>query len=985
MVITINTGESRNYDGVTYTATSDAVLNLDDAGKVSGIASGSVVAKLTDKDSSPQITFDGATPFDLSCIDYSSAFDVDTIQVKAHGTTINYTSGQINYKADGVSGAGEVSIAGMIANLLPFNVALNIPDAGMKIAFGDNNINTFSASEKVNATLTFPESLTVLLDNVKGLLGPLLKVDEDTVNKIYDLALKLVTSPTIAQLEGEVSWNKDEKKLGITKDSNLALNILDYSLSLAAENGNVDGLSFFFKLTGEDVALGARFTPSTDENASLHLKAAENNSQIYDGLINVTSGAVDLDIINAKISVEKDTAFTISQGDYLAKFALNNAASLTFSADAQDILYYKTDEGNGSLDFMLYNGDKECFSGNVETNGSFTLDTENKIIGVTKGTTTKISIGDYVLTTSANENSTTDIAFKNDGISFTPHDGGSFNMLLKQGDTTFFDGALKITGGSGSFNPTTQKFSFTEGSEVSITLNGSTMQYDFKVVGGDASLKVEAQSDGKFIITPDNGDGSLDFVVKQNDTSSSNSNIVENFTATTAEDTAKSFYGNISVSNGSIIVDEKGQKIGLTAGTTLSLTQDGQTITLTTPKDISATYKVEEDIYYLMLDDSVTANVSITRDGQSVVSGEMEMGGVFSYSPKTGTYGLTGANSSHGDGTNTFLQFTIDGQKTTSRVETNDTTIVFIPNLSDGKLEINFPNERKHAMKLTLTRDGQTIFENNIAIDGVVSSDISAQEITLNKNTVLTLTQDENEMTITALEDAGGQLTFIDGGIRFAPNAGDGALELNFVTSGRKANLNVTGAIILGEDGKLSLEDGTEVNLDWEDGTNLKMTSHGSTGSIGFSEKGLQITSDDENLDIDLTTAAGVQTNLSGIKGTIYYNAGTVSFEENSKITATTTLGGQPVLMTLETIGGTGHISFADNGVIYSADTGAMRITWSRDDLESTFTVNSGTIQIGHGLFKLAEGTDLATDLKNFVPALYFTTSDAGTYIINRR
>lgn len=425
-------------------------------------------------------------------------------------------------------------------------------------------------------------------------------------------------------------------------------------------------------------------------------------------------------------------------------------------------------------------------------------------------------------------------------------------------------------------------------------------------------------------------------------------------------------------------------KISCAGGSTLTLAQSGQIITLTTSKDICATYKVEDEIYYLKLDDSARAKVTITRDGQKVLAGEMEMGGVFSYRPETGTFGLTGANSSHGDGTNTYLQFAIEGQKSTSRLETNDTTIVFIPTLTGDKYEINFPNERKHAMKLTITRDGQTIFENKIAIDGVVGLGTNTQELSLNKGTVLTLTQGDNVMEITALEEAGGQISFIEGGIRFAPNSDDGALELNFVTTERKANLNITGAIILGEEGKITLEDGTQINLDWEDGTNLKMTSHGSNGSIGLSEKGIQITSEDEKLDIDLTLPSGVQTHLSGIKGTIYYNAGKVSFEENAKITATTTLGGQPILITLETIGGTGYLDFnTNNGVKYSTDTGAMKITWSRDDLESTFTVNSGSIQIGHGLFQISEGTDLATDLKNFVPALYFTTSEAGTYTIN--
>ena len=223
----------------------------------------------------------------------------------------------------------------------------------------------------------------------------------------------------------------------------------------------------------------------------------------------------------------------------------------------------------------------------------------------------------------------------------------------------------------------------------------------------------------------------------------------------------------------------------------------------------------------------------------------MEIDGVFSYRPETGTFGLTGANSSYGDGNNTSLQFT-GSNGLDLKMETNDTTIVFVPKFTDGKLEFNFPNEAKYAMKFTVNRDGQTIFENNISVDGTIGFDTAKQEISLTKDTVLTLTQGENSIEITALDDAGGQLTFTDNGIRFAPNENDGALELNFVSTDRKANIDVTGAIVLSTDGKISLEDGTEVNFTWEDGNSLKLTSSGSTGSIGLDpERGIKITSDD--------------------------------------------------------------------------------------------------------------------------------------------
>ena len=159
------------------------------------------------------------------------------------------------------------------------------------------------------------------------------------------------------------------------------------------------------------------------------------------------------------------------------------------------------------------------------------------------------------------------------------------------------------------------------------------------------------------------------------------------------------------------------------------------------------------------------------------------------------------------------------------------------------------------------------------------------------------------------------------------------------------------------------------------------MTASDTGGSIGFDSDGLKISSNGE-LSIDLTAGA-IQTQLSNLNGTIHYNAGKVLFDADSKLTATSSLGGLPTNITLESNGTGGYLEFSANGTNYVAGTGPMQITWSRDDKSSTFSVANGSVFIGHGIFRIAEGTELSTDLKDLVPALYFTTSDAGTYTIN--
>lgn len=296
------------------------------------------------------------------------------------------------------------------------------------------------------------------------------------------------------------------------------------------------------------------------------------------------------------------------------------------------------------------------------------------------------------------------------------------------------------------------------------------------------------------------------------------------------------------------------------------------------------------------------------------------------------------------------------------------------------------PGENDGGLKISLTKGGNVIYAGEINVTGgTIFFDPTTKEFSLTKGTVISLDQGDREVKISALDNAGGKLNLIDGGIRFSPNEGDGALELNFVNENRKATINVNGAFVFCLDGRISLENGTEINLDWEDGSKLKLNSKGSTGSISLiSEKGIRISSADENLDADLTMSNGEQTHLSGIKGTIYYNTGKVSFDPDSTITANSTLNGEPILTTLQTFGGAGSLDFSQpDGFVYSADTGAMKVTWTKDNLESTFTVNSGSVKIGHNIFKISEGTNLVTDLKNFIPALYFTTSEAGNYTIN--
>ncbi len=648
--VTIASGQSQTIGDVTYRATSDAVLNLDDEGAVSGIASGVVVAQLTDADSSPQITFDGSTAFAFSCSSSDSA-----LQVKASGTSISYTSGQVTYSADGFSGAGEVSVTGYMGNILPFDVVFDIPDSGIKFTFdSDNNITTLNADEKVNATLTFPESAATLIENIKPLIPVLLKVDEDTANRLYNIAVKLVSSSTTAQVQGVQSWNQNDKKLTLNQNSLLAFNVLDYDLSMTAEGGNVDGLSFFYQLTnGTELSAGARFIPNTDENAGLNLTFAKSGSQIYDGVLKVTSGAIDIDVVNTKASVEKDTAVTMTlQDGSLAEFKFDNAASITYSANESGLAYLTFGENDGKLEMTIYRGDTPVFTTGIEINGSLTLDTDNQTVGVTKDTTTIITIGNNTATINVTDDAGFKIGLSNDAITITPQeDDGSLNISLSNGDETVFQNTVSVSNGSIIFNPATQEMTLTDGTTISFLINDN---YTLTATAsGDATSTLSLSTSG-IAITPSTGDGSLDLTLTGTSSGSLSANIEvlsgsfilsEGGALTVAKDTEL----QIKFSDNYIVnfkaTDKAGGTLSLGAdgitfapgsddgGLQLSITRDGQTRSASLDVTGSVTYKLDGSIS--LAKDTVVRNV-FDSGNILTITANTDASGSIKFNPQTG-------------------------------------------------------------------------------------------------------------------------------------------------------------------------------------------------------------------------------------------------------------------------------------------------------------------------------------------------------------
>ncbi|MBR7024527.1 MAG: hypothetical protein IKI08_00760, partial [Selenomonadaceae bacterium] len=910
------------------------------------------------------VTFAEGTSFDFTWNDYVatiSATDEATTNIELTDSGINFTPG---------TNDGGLNILLKRKGNTIFDGTLNITDGiitfdaaeqkfsftkGTKIALAigkdktqeiDLEITGGSASFKVEADKD--GNFTITPGSNDGSIDVTLKRDGETV---FENNLS-VDGPMILNPTTEMLTLKDGTTVSVTFNN--------YTLTATASGDTSSTIS----LTSDGISI----TPDTTDKGKLKLKLIGTSSGSLSADIEVLSGGF-LFGTDGALTVTKGTELQIDFGNnYIVNFKTTNEAGGVLSIGADGITFKpNSDEEDGGLELTVKRGD-DSRTASLDVTGSVTYKLDGTI-SLAKGTVVKNVFDDgNILTITANTDAAGTILFNpQTGLTITPSTAKALDVVLSTGNldvvkvTSIEKGSITYSGGVITASDGTKaRIEYYFGWESDLYTTGGTASIQFT---DDRTIYI-ANAGANFVI--DYLDGTTTEI--QNGTYS------DIYETETSEAIELISVGSTFRNNDAEVVFtlEKAGDYTLN-GMKVVTTADNVEVQLSNYDTV-----IVDGISYTPLDDNVT--LTLGEDGATVAGGKvtMQMDGfdtILNFDTTDGSVSCGAGKFTVTKGAKTYLS----SDEATQFVAQNNFDINFNEN-SDGTINFTLDD----SADIAIERDGETVLQTTIALDGAIVVNPSTDKISLPKDTVLIFAENgKSLLEITALDDAGGQLSFTDKGIRFAPNENDGKLDLNFVNEGRKANIDVTGAITYGIGGNISLEDGTVVNFTWEDGTNLKLTSKGSTGSIGLNEKGIKITSEDENLTIDLTTATGDQSHLNGIKGTIYYNAGTVSFDNNSTITATTTLGGEPILITLETQGGTGHLDFADNGVIYSADTGAMQITWKKDDLESTFTVNSGSVQIGHGLFQIAEGTDLATDLKDFVPALYFTTSEAGTYIIN--
>ena len=107
---------------------------------------------------------------------------------------------------------------------------------------------------------------------------------------------------------------------------------------------------------------------------------------------------------------------------------------------------------------------------------------ENEYVGMMKDTAITIKINDATYTFTATADAGATLTFQDDKFFITPgsNDGG-LKINLTKDKATAFEGELNVTGGTITFDPAEQKFSFTKGTKIALTMLDGSQEIDFEI------------------------------------------------------------------------------------------------------------------------------------------------------------------------------------------------------------------------------------------------------------------------------------------------------------------------------------------------------------------------------------------------------------------------------------------------------------------------------------------------------------------------
>ena len=819
-------------------------------------------------------------------------------------------------------------------------------DSGTSFDFSLGNY-TFSMTATDSATLAFAPNAENQLSFTPG-------TNDGALNVVIKKGDTTIFQNTVS-VEGTINLNPENGTLTLTSGSKISLAFENYSVTATA----IDNVSNVISINENGISIAP--------TGKLNLNLATSSGAAMNIDVEVLSGSFSLGN-NGSLNIAKDTELQLTFSEnYSVKFKTTGDAGGIVSLDS-DGIHFSPNADDGDLEISVTR-DGVTRTTNLNMTGSLTYKLDGSI-SLAKGTVLTNNFEDgNILRITANTDASGSIIFHPQSeLTIIPSTADALNVVL----TTDSLDVVNISSITGTINYNGGIITASDGTQAHLSVYDN-WESELRTNGGSSSIQFTAD---RTVYTANAGATFVLDYLEGTTLQIQNGSFTDIYATETQDaieiiSTGATFRAN---DDEFIFTLEKAGNYNLN-GIKVVTESDNVQVQLTNYDTV-----IFNGLSYTALDENVT--LTIGNDGATVAGGKVSLkldgfNEAFDFNLTDGGISYANGKFTVKSGSKSYIN---QGNFPTEFIVQNDFSVQ-LTKKDDGLYAFTFPDG---SADFSVVNGGVTLLSTSLTLNGEILFNPETHEIFLTKGTNFALGNSERSLQITALDTAGGQLTLTASGIRFAPHENDGALEFNFIGADRKATLDVTGAFTYGGNGRMSLEDGTKVNFVWEDGNTLQLNSHGSTGYLTLDmSKGIGITSADENLDITFTTAEGYTTSVSSVQGTIWYNAGRVNLDANTKLTGTGTLGGQNINVTLETIDGDGYLIFGSSGMNYGAGTGKLRVTFTLGNLASTFTVNSGEVFIGHNVFNIAVGSNIATDLQNFIPALNFRTTDLGEYTIN--
>ena len=297
----LSAGSNWTIDGIKYTAVKDTVFNVDDDGKPTGIASGTVTATIAGVENSPTITFNGST--DMKAV--LSVGDSDTINVKTDNMTVNYSSGDIVYNSDTTVSVGK--------------------NSEFTAIFDDNH------SASIKTPDTAGGKLAVTSDSIQ------FTPDQNTGELEFSTNTNGATDTVSIETSGTITY-KNDGKLSVTEGTVIKDEFSDdHEIKITANSDTSDAVTFTENgWTISPNPSNALTVSLTDGDTNLKFNKIDGTVKYSDGTLTLSDGtevsgsSSDFDTISAK--TESGTAiidFTTDKIEYQPQ----DGATLTLNFD----------------------------------------------------------------------------------------------------------------------------------------------------------------------------------------------------------------------------------------------------------------------------------------------------------------------------------------------------------------------------------------------------------------------------------------------------------------------------------------------------------------------------------------------------------------------------------------------------------------------------------------------------------------------------